>query len=111
VGCSSCARGRSELKPARLDHRLKTAMDNDDCEFEHSPLSGSFTRDGETIEVEIFRLAGAQDRWHMEIVHFSGCTRWQDTFATDAEAHAILIAMIEASGLVPFVDRRPMTQH
>lgn len=86
-------------------------MDEEDCEFEHSPLSGAFTRDGETIEVEIFRLAGTQDHWHMEVVHFSGCTRWQDTFATDAEAHAAFIAMVEAAGIAPFIGERPQVRN
>jgi hypothetical protein len=86
-------------------------MDDEDCEFEHSPLAGSFTRDGETIEVEIFRLAGTQDRWHMEVVHFSGCTRWQDTFATDAEAHAAFIAMVEAAGIASFIGDQPKVRN
>lgn len=63
-------------------------MDDEDYEFESSPLSGLFTCDGHEVEVEIYRLAGTQDRWRMEVIHFSGCTRWQDTFATDVGAHA-----------------------
>lgn len=60
-----------------------------------------------TIEVEIFRLEGTQDRWHLEVVHFSGCTRWQDTFVTDQDAHAAFIAMVGAAGIAPFVGDRP----
>jgi len=82
-------------------------MDDDDFEFEHSPLSGPFAREGETVEVEIFRLAGTQDRWHMEVVQFSGCTRWRDLFATDADAHAAFLAMVEAVGIASFTGDRP----
>lgn len=38
-------------------------MDGDDREYEHSPLSGTFRRDGETLSVEIYRNAGTQDPW------------------------------------------------
>ncbi|MFB0492988.1 hypothetical protein ABIE45_005574 [Methylobacterium sp. OAE515] len=86
-------------------------MDDEDCEFEHSPLSGAFTRDGETIEVEIFRLADTQDRWHLEVIHFSGCTRWQDTFVTDAEAHAAFTEMVEAAGMAAFTGVVPPVQN
>ena len=34
---------------------------DEDREFEHSGMSGSFTRGGETVDVEIYRFAGTQD--------------------------------------------------
>ena len=52
-------------------------MDDDDREFEHSSLSGAFARDGETVEVEIYRFEGETGRWRMEVVHLSGCVRWR----------------------------------
>ncbi|MGU3467615.1 hypothetical protein ACLBXO_22465 [Methylobacterium sp. C33D] len=82
-------------------------MDDEDYDFESSPLSGLFTRDGHEVEVEIFRFAGTQDRWRMEVIHFSGCTRWHDTFATDADAHAAFLATIEVTGIGSFVGDRP----
>ena len=51
-------------------------MDDEDCEFEHSPLSGPFTSNGHTVEVEIYCLAGTLQPWRMEVGHFFGCTRW-----------------------------------
>ncbi|MBP2494033.1 hypothetical protein ABID82_007230 [Methylobacterium sp. PvP062] len=82
-------------------------MDDEDYDFESSPLSGLFTCDGHEVEVEIYRLAGTQDRWRMEVIHFSGCTRWQDTFATDVDAHAAFLTTVEAAGIGPFVGDRP----
>ncbi|GJE62516.1 hypothetical protein [Methylobacterium trifolii] len=63
-------------------------MDDEDCDFEHSPLSGWFTRNGVTFEVEIYRRAGTQDPWRLEIVYQSfGCIAWTERFATDQEAY------------------------
>jgi len=39
-----------------------------DRELEHSPLSGLFTREGITVEVQIYRFAGTSDAWG-----FGGC--------------------------------------
>jgi hypothetical protein len=40
-------------------------MDGDDHEFKHSPLSGTFCREGEAVSVEIYRYAGTQDPWRL----------------------------------------------
>jgi hypothetical protein len=82
-------------------------MDDEENDFEHSPLSGFFTRDGHEVEVEIYRLAGTQDRWRMEVVHFSGYSRWQGTFESDADAHAAFLATVEAAGIGLFVGNQP----
>lgn len=84
-------------------------MDNDDRDFEHSPLSGTFSRDGESVDVEIYRYAGTQDPWQLVVVDLSsgGCFAWRDTFATDQEAYDAFTAMVDASGLAPFLGRRP----
>lgn len=82
-------------------------MSEDDCEFEHSPLSGPVTRDGETVEVEIYRHPGMPERWRMEVVHTSGCIRWDTTFMTDADARAAFDAMLDAIGMTSFVGSRP----
>ena len=89
--------------------RSETAMNDEDREFEHSPLSGTFNRDGESVDVEIYRYAGTQDPWQLVVIGLSsgGCTAWQTTFATDQEAYDAFTAMVEASGLAPFLGRRP----
>ncbi len=86
-------------------------MDDDDRDFEHSSLSGAFTCDGEIVEVEIYRFVGETYRWRMEVVHLSGCVRWKTTFATEAEAHAAFLAMIEVVGIRYFVGDRSKARH
>ena len=77
---------------------------DDDRDFEHSPLSGSFSRDGETVDVEIYRYAGTQDPWQLVVVDLSSGrpTAWAQTFATDQEAYAAFTVMVEADGMTPF---------
>ena len=84
-------------------------MAEEDCDFEHSPLSGPVTRDGKTVEVEIYRFPGTPECWRMEVVHTSGCIRWDTTFPTDADAHAAFEAMLEAVGIATFIGTRPKT--
>ncbi|GJE52453.1 hypothetical protein GOFOIKOB_5524 [Methylobacterium tardum] len=84
-------------------------MDGDDHEYEHSPLSGTFSRDGESVDVEIYRFFGTQDRWRLGVIDLSsgGSTVWQETYATDQEAYDAFTAMVDASGLAPFIGWRP----
>jgi hypothetical protein len=88
-------------------------VEDEDREFEHSPLSGSFSRDGETVDVEIYRYAGTQDPWQLVVIDLSsgGCTAWKETFATDQEAYDAFTAMVEAHGMAPFVGVVPPVQH
>jgi len=84
-------------------------MDDEDREFEHSPLSGTFSRDGESVDVEIYRYAGTQDPWQLVVIDLSsgGSTPWQETFATDQEAYRAFTATVEEEGMAPFLGRRP----
>jgi len=86
---------------------------DDDCDFEHSPLSGRFTRDGIMVDVEIYRDAGTQDRWHLAVIDLSSgrCTDWRETFATDQEAYEAFTTMVEANGLAPVVGSVPSVLH
>jgi hypothetical protein len=81
---------------------------DEDRDFEHSLLSGSFGRDGVTVDVEIYRYAGTQDPWQMVVIDLNsgGCFAWRDTFATDQEAYDAFTSMVDASGLAPFLGRR-----
>lgn len=80
----------------------------DDREFEHSPLSGEFTRGDITVDVEIYRTADTQDLWELEVVSLSGgCTRWQKRFATEREAYEAFMTMVEAGGIASFAGVRP----
>ena len=48
---------------------------SEDEDFEHSTLSGPVSHDGETIDLEIYRRAGSQAPWRMEVVHIGGGSR------------------------------------
>ena len=88
-------------------------MDDEDRDFEHSPLSGSFTRNGESVDVEIFRYAGTKDPWHLAVIGLSssGCTAWNETFATDQEAYEAFTAMVELDGMALFTGVVPPMRH
>ncbi len=88
-------------------------MDDEDRDFEHSELSGSFSRDGETVDVEIYRYADTHDPWQLVVIDLSsgGCTAWQETFATDREAYDAFIKSVEADGMAMFAGRSPTAQH
>lgn len=100
-------------RPIQSDARCTLAgvaqMDDDNREFEHSPLSGTFRRDGEAVDVEIYRYADMQDPWQLVVIDLSSgsCTAWKETFTTDQEAYGAFTAMVEASGLSFFVGQRP----
>ncbi|MBP1180955.1 hypothetical protein [Methylobacterium sp. PvR107] len=86
---------------------------DEDRDFEHSPLSGSFSRDGETVDVEVYRYAGTQDPWQLVVIHPSsgGCTAGKETIATDQEAYEAFTAMMAADGMGSFTGVVPPVQH
>ena len=86
---------------------------DDDRDFEHSPLSGTFSRDGEQVDVEIYRYAGTQDPWQLVVVDLSSGhpTAWAETFATDQEAYAAFTAMVDVDGMAPFTGVAPAVRH
>ena len=52
-------------------------------ELIQSPLSQAITRDGHTLQVDIFRLEDETD-WLLEVVNEDGTSHvWDDRFATD----------------------------
>jgi len=86
-------------------------VDREDRDFEHSPLSGSFSRDGETVDVD--RYAGTQDPWQLVVIDLlpGGCTAWTETFATDQEVYSAFAATVEADGMASFTGVVPPVQH
>jgi hypothetical protein len=92
---------------------MEATVEDEERDFEHSPLSGSFSRDGETVDVEIYRYAGTQDPWQLVVIHLSsgGCTGWNKTFATDQEAYEAFTAMVEVNGMASFTDVAPPMRH
>jgi len=81
-------------------------MTDEDPEIEHSPLCGRVTRDGITIQVQIYRLAGSTDGWSLEVVdQEDASTVWDDLFATDEEAYAEFYRTLETEGIRSFAER------
>jgi len=70
-----------------------------------SGLSGAVTRDGITVDVQIYRL---EDRpgWSLEVVNAKGTsTVWDDLFDTDNDAHTTLLSTVSDEGMTTFLDR------
>lgn len=72
---------------------------------EHSELAGEFTDDGVTVLVDIFRPAGGQSDWEMEVVNQDdGLTTWDEKFATDRDAFDEFLAIVEREGIRTFLE-------
>jgi hypothetical protein len=63
-----------------------------------SPLSGSFTEGGITVDVQIYRLQDT--KWSLEVVDNAGTsTVWDDLFDTDEAAKAEFLRAVAEEGL------------
>ena len=79
-----------------------------DRELEFSPLSGRVTRDGVTVQVHIYRFAGTDEEWTLEVVdHEDGSTVWEGSFETDVEAYEAFEQCIREDGIRTFTEDAP----
>ena len=79
-----------------------------DRELEFSPLSGRVTRDGVTVQVHIYRFAGTDDGWTLEVVdQEDGSTVWDGSFDTDVEAYEAFEQCIRKDGIRTFTEDAP----
>ena len=73
---------------------------NNNPEIESSPLCGRVTRDGITVRVEIYRIAGRGEGWALEVIDGEGAsTVWDDTFADDQDAYDEFYRALELEGM------------
>lgn len=73
--------------------------------LEHSELAGEFTDDGVTVLVDIFRPAGTNGDWRMEVVtQDDSLIEWEEPFATDRDAFDEFLATIARDGIHTFLD-------
>jgi len=80
-------------------------IDHEDPEIESSPLCGTVTRDGITVRVEIYRLAGSNEGWSLEVIdQKNGSTVWSDLFASDRDAYAEFTQTLETEGIRSFAE-------
>jgi hypothetical protein len=83
-------------------------MIDEDPEIEESPLSGTVTREGVTVRVEIYRLVEGDEGWSLEVIDHEGAsTVWEDRFATDKEAYAEFYRTLETDGIRSFLGEQP----
>lgn len=73
-------------------------------ELIQSPLSQTITRDGHTLQVDIYRLEEEID-WLLEVVNEDGTSHvWDDRFATDQAALDAVHQAIDEEGVAAFLD-------
>lgn len=73
-------------------------------ELIQSPLSQAITRDGHTLQVDIYRLDEEVD-WLLEVVNEEGTSHvWDDRFATDQAALDAVHEAIDEEGVAAFLD-------
>ena len=79
------------------------ANNQQEPQMEHSELSGEFTEDDVTVLVDIFRPAGTQNDWVLEVItEEDDLTTWEEPFATDREAFEEFLATVERDGIRSF---------
>ena len=81
-------------------------------EIESSPLCTSVAREGIALRVEIYRIAGSEEGWSLEVVdQDGGSTVWSDLFATDQDAYAQFTETLETEGIRSFAGSPPGKSH
>lgn len=66
-----------------------TDIENEEAEqeIELSELSSELTHEGITVQVGIYRAAGSQDGWTLEVIdEDDNSLIWEDTFALEQDA-------------------------
>jgi hypothetical protein len=82
-----------------------------DTKIIYSPLSGSFTQEGITVQVHIYRLDRDTD-WVLEVVDADDTsTVWEEKFETDKAAHEFFLASVETEGLAQVISDDYPTLH
>lgn len=93
----SCKRARaSHLEPMSSQPTGKSLLhgETDEVPVVHSPLCQRITRNGVTVQVEIY--GDGQGKWILEVVDLQGTSHvWDEPFASDEEALAEAIRALE----------------
>lgn len=78
----------------------------DDNDLIYSPLNQTYTVDGRSVEIHIYRMPDTG--WTLEVVDDqNNSTVWDGEFATDAEALETAMSDINAEGIEAFIARPP----
>jgi hypothetical protein len=87
-------------------------MTDEPPELEHSPLSCEVTRDGITVRVQIYRLAGSDNEWSLEVIDaMNTSTVWLETFKTDQAAYDEFQRTLTAEGMASLLEERSAKLH
>ena len=80
--------------------------------LEHSEFSGEFEDDGITVLVDIYRPAGSQGDWKMDVIsEEEDVTSWDEPFATDKDAWEEFLATTEREGIRTFLEDEDPAVH
>lgn len=83
-------------------------MTQDDDAPNYSPLAQSVTRDGKTVQVDIYE--DGEGGWLLEVVdEYWNSTVWDAPFATDREALAEALKTIDEDGIQSLIGAPPLT--
>jgi hypothetical protein len=86
-----------------MTNRENDPTESEDPEIEYSVHSGWHSKDGIEVEVHIYRIAGTNDQWTLEVGNKSGgSTLWDDTFPTDDSAYSEFLATLAKEGIEHF---------
>jgi uncharacterized protein len=74
----------------------------EEVEIIHSPLQQTYSADGHTLNIQIYRSANSP--WILEVVdEYGTSTVWDDPFDTDTAALEAAFLVIEGNGIASFV--------
>lgn len=80
--------------------------------LEHSDYSGEFEDGGITVLVDIYRPAGSDAGWTLEVIsQEEDVTTWEETFPTDQAAWEEFLAATEKDGIESYLGEDDQTVH
>ncbi|WP_457659368.1 hypothetical protein [Sinorhizobium medicae] len=87
-------------------------MTDTEQQYEFSEFSGQFVDDGVVVVIGIYRPAGTNADWTLEVVDQEGySTIWDNSFATDREAFEEFLATIQRDGIRSFLEQSIHSVH
>lgn len=94
---------RSTITRLMPSTRIPDMTVDDDYPIVDSPLSGKFTKDDITVDVQIYR-GEEEEKWILEVVdEENGSTVWDDPFDTDTAAMDEFKRTAEVEGIKSLV--------
>jgi hypothetical protein len=87
-------------------------MPENEQQYEFSEFSGEFVDDCVMVTIGIYRPAGTNADWTLEVVDQEGySTVWEDLFDTDRDAFDEFLATIQRDGIRSFLGQSHHAVH